>query len=279
MAISAALLVAAIAWLYSGVLPGLVRQWAADDDYSHGFFVIPLVAFFVWERRTRLRQASLRPSTAGLVLLAGSLLLFAAGQLGSELFLSRVSLVGLLAGLVLFVLGPAHFRILAFPLGFLLLMLPLPEIIFNRIAFPLQMIASRIGEAAISAGGVPVLREGNVLILPDRALEVAEACSGIRSLITLLMLSIVLGYFMERRTGARMLIALAAIPIAVVANAARVAGTGLTSYWISPAAAEGFFHTFSGWLMFVAAFAGLVAFQRVIELTRLRWTRTTEATC
>jgi exosortase len=117
---------------------------------------------------------------------------------------------------------------------------------------------------------VPVLREGNVLLLPGRALEVAEACSGIRSLLSLLMLAIVLGYFTERRTGPRVAIALAAVPIAVIANAIRVAGTGLASYWISPAAAEGFFHTFSGWLMFVVALAGLLAVHRALELARGR---------
>ena len=279
LVMTAALLLAAVGWLYSGVLPGLVRQWANDDDYSHGFFVVPLAAFFVWERRDALLRASRRPSVAGLLMLGASLLCFVAGQLGSELFLSRVSLVGVLAGLVLFIGGWGHLRILAFPLAFMLLMVPLPEIIFNRIAFPLQMLASRIGESAIAVSGVPVLREGNVLMLPGRTLEVAEACSGIRSLITLIMLAIVLGYFTERRVPVRVIIVLAAIPIAVFANAARVAGTGLASYWISPAAAEGFFHTFSGWIVFVVAFAALLIFHRAIELTRVRWTRPQEAAC
>ncbi len=133
-------------------------------------------------------------------MLAGSLLCFVAGQLGSELFLSRVSIIGVLAGLVLFLGGWRHLRMLAFPLAFLVLMVPLPDIIFNRVTFPLQMLASQIGEAVIAAGGVPVMREGNVLLLPNRALEVAEACSGIRSLMSLTMLAIVLGYFTERRT-------------------------------------------------------------------------------
>jgi exosortase len=216
---------------------------------------------------------------AGLLLLACSLACFAAGQLGSELFLTRVSLVGVVAALVLFIAGWEHLRILAFPLAFLLLMVPLPEIIFNRIAFPLQMLASRVGEGVIAVSGVPVLREGNVLMLPGRTLEVAEACSGIRSLITLLMLAIVLGYFTERRTSVRVLIVLAAVPIAVFANAARVAGTGLTSYWIGPAAAEGFFHSFSGWIVFVVAFVALLVFHRAIELTRVRWARPQEVAC
>jgi exosortase len=113
--------------------------------------------------------------------------------------------------------------------------------------------------------------------VPGRALEVAEACSGIRSLMSLLMLAIVLGYFTERRTGARIAIAVAAVPIAIIANAARVAGTGLAAYWVSPAAAEGFFHTFSGWMVFVVALAGLLALQRIFEMARHRRARWVEA--
>ena len=272
-------LVCTVLWLYAGVIPGLVRQWGNDADYSHGFFVVPLAAYFAWERRQRLQQAQLRPSNAGLLVLAGALLLFIAGQFGAELFLSRVSLIGVLAGLVLFLAGWTHLKLLAFPLAFLVLMVPLPEIIFNRIAFPLQMLASRIGETVIAASGVPVMREGNVLLLPNRALEVAEACSGIRSLISLVMLGIVLGYFTERRTWARVLIALAAVPIAVGANAIRVAGTGLASYWVSPAAAEGFFHTFSGWLMFVVALGALLAFHRALDHGRMLVRKRREVVC
>jgi exosortase len=149
-------------------------------------------------------------------------------------------------------------------------MVPLPSIIFNQVAFPLQLLASQAGEAVITTAGIPVLRDGNVLQLPSQTLEVAEACSGIRSLVSLMMLAIVLGYFTERRTGARVLIAMAAVPIAIIANAARVAGTGLAAEWVSPAAAEGFFHTFSGWLMFVVAFAGLLIVQRVVSSVGVR---------
>jgi exosortase len=263
-------LAAALAWVYGGIMVSLGRQWANDDNYSHGFFVIPLAAFFAWERRDVLRRAQRRPSAVGLLVIGVSLLLLVAGRLGAELFLTRVSLVGVLVGITLYVWGREHLRVLAFPLAFLLLMIPLPAIIFNKIAFPLQLLASQIGETAIAAAGIPVLREGNVLQLPTRDLEVAQACSGIRSLVSLLMLAIVLGYFTEKRTGARVLIALAALPIAIAANAARVAGTGLASELISPAVAEGFFHTFSGWLMFVVAFAGLMLVQRLIGL---RWGR------
>ena len=257
-------LIGAIGLLYAGTLSSLVRQWQSDDNYSHGFFVIPLALYFAWERRGALAAAPPRPALTGLVIVAGSLLVWAAGLLGAELFLTRVSLIGVLAGSVLFIWGWRHLRILSFPILFLLLMIPLPSIIFNQLAFPLQLFASQVGEQVITTAGVPVLRDGNILQLPSKTLEVAEACSGIRSLVSLLMLAIVLGYFTEKRIGARVAIALASIPIAIAANAARVAGTGLASEWVSPAAADGFFHTFSGWLVFVVAFAGLLLVQQVI---------------
>ena len=262
--LAALLLAIGLGWLYADVVAGLVRQWRTDDNYSHGFFVVPLALYFGWERRAALARAATQPSLAGLVLVALSLAVLIAGLLSAELFLTRVSLVGAVAGAVLFVWGRTHFRLLLFPLAFLLLMIPLPAIVFNQMAFPLQLAASQVGESVIAAAGIPVLREGNILRLPAQTLEVAEACSGLRSLISLVMLGIVLGYFSDPRNGARVAIALAAVPIAIVANAMRVAGTGLASEWISPAAAEGFFHTFSGWLVFVVAFAGLLVVQQVV---------------
>jgi exosortase len=266
-----------IVCLYAGTLASLARHWASDDDFSHGFFVIPLAAYFLWERRRALLEAPVRPSMAGFAFVVASLLVFVAGRFGAELYLTRVSLLGVLAGTVLALGGWKRLRIVAFPVAFLLLMVPLPSIVFNQITFPLQGIAARAGEAVIATAGVPVLREGNILHVPGRALEVVEACSGIRSLMSLMMLAIVLGYFTERTIGGRIAIALAAVPIAIIANATRVAGTGLAAYWISPAAAEGFFHSFSGWIVFVVALAGLLAVQRVMEMTRTRRVRRMEA--
>jgi len=270
---TAVVLAAAVLWVYRATLSSLVHQWGSDDNYSHGFFVVPLALYFAWERRGAIRRAPMRPGVGGAFLLVFSLVVWMAGLLGAELFLTRVSLVGIIAGLVWFVWGRAHLRLLAFPIAFLLLMIPLPAIIFNQIAFPLQLVASRVGETAIAAAGIPVLREGNVLQLPSRTLEVAEACSGIRSLVSLVMLAIVLGYFTERRTTGRVLIACAAVPIAIIANAIRVAGTGIASEWISPAASEGFFHAFSGWLMFVVAFVALLGVQRAIRGIDAGWLR------
>jgi exosortase len=249
---------------YWNVLTKLVYDWAHDDNYSHGFLIVPLAVYFVWERRARLAATPCRPNWFGLVVVIGSLGMLVAGTLGAELFVSRVSIVFLIAGAVMFVAGATVLRVLAFPIAFLLLMVPPPAIIFNQIAFPLQLLASRFGEATLQAFSIPVLREGNVITLAITTLEVAEACSGIRSLISLLTLGIVYGYFVDRRPAVRTIIALSTIPIAIVANGLRVAGTGIAAHYYGPEVAEGFFHTFSGWIVFVAAFALLYVVATVI---------------
>jgi exosortase len=252
--------------VYYPVLTSLVQQWASDDNYSHGFLVAPFAVYFAWLRRRDLAVLPERPHWIGLIVVLGSLAVLLAGRLGAELFLARVSLIGLIAGAVLFLYGARHLRLLAFPITFLLLMVPLPAVIFNQLAFPLQLLASSAGETVLAASGVPVLREGNILVLPTTTLEVVQACSGIRSLVSLLTVAIILGTLTEPRVWARVVLAVLALPIAIVANAARVAGTGLAAEWISPQAAAGFFHEFSGWVMFVVAFALLLGAQRALML-------------
>lgn len=253
------LVIGASLWLYSGVIARLVADWANDDNYSHGFLIVPLALYFVWERRRQVRALSPRPSVLGLFVVMASLAMLVVGMLGAEFFLSRASMLGVLAGAVLFLYGWQYLRIVAFPLAFLLLMIPIPAIIFNQIAFPLQLFASRFGVAVMQLCDVPVLREGNVIVLANTTLEVAEACSGIRSLISLLTLGIVYGYFSDSRTWVRVVIAASTIPIAIVANGLRVAGTGVLSHHYGPETALGFFHTFSGWLVFLAAFGIMFA--------------------
>ena len=261
-----ALLTGSFGLLYWPVLSKLVHDWGINDNYSHGYLIPPLAAYLIWERRQQLSAIPPKGTWLGLVVVAGSLVVLLAGLLGAELFLTRIALLGTLVGGVLFVLGWTHLRMLVFPLGVLLLMIPIPAILFNQVVFPLQLVASRAGEAALSGAGIPVLREGNVIILANTTLEVAEACSGIRSLVSLLTLAIVFGYFTDSRPGVRVAIALSAIPVAIAANALRVAGTGIAAHYYGSAAAEGFFHSFSGWIVFIAAFAMLFA---VIRL--LRW--------
>jgi exosortase len=259
-----ALLVGSFALLYWPILTRLVYDWAHDDNYSHGFLIVPLAAYLVWERRQRLAVLRPRPSAFGLIIVAGSILVLLAGLLGAELFLTRVAIIGTLVGGVLFVLGWRHLKVMIFPIAILLLMIPIPAIIYNEIVFPLQLLASQVGERSLSVAGIPVLREGNILILANTSLAVAEACSGIRSLISLLTLGIVFGYFTDPRSGVRILIALATVPVAIIANGFRVAGTGIAAHYYGAAAAEGFFHTFAGWLVFVVAFLLLFLIVRIV---------------
>lgn len=246
------------------VITGLVGAWSTDDNYSHGFFIVPLAAYFAWERRAQFERAEVRPSLAGFVVVALSMVLLVAGMLGAEYFLSRVALIGTVAGSVLFLGGWARLRVLAFPLAFLLLMVPLPALIFNKIAFPLQLLASNVGEYSISAMEIPILREGNVLILANATLEVAEACSGIRSLVSLFTLGIVFGYFADRRVWVRAVIALSAIPVAIIANGLRVASAGVAAHNYGTEGVEGVFHDVSGWVVFGIAFLMMLGIQRLL---------------
>jgi len=154
-------------------------------------------------------------------------------------------------------------------------MIPLPALIFNQVAFPLQLLASRAGEMALSVLHIPVLREGNVIVLAHTTLEVAEACSGIRSLVSLLTLGIVYGYFIDPRGPVRVAVALSTVPVAVVANGLRVAGTGIAAHYYGPQAAQGFLHSFSGWMVFVVAMAAVlgVRYLVVAGIEAMPWPR------
>jgi exosortase len=259
------LLVATFLALYWNVFVWLLDDWELDGEYSHGLAIIPLALYLAWERRRKLASLPTSPSGTGLILVFGSLLLLAAGTLGAETFLTRISIIGTVAGTIVYVLGWRHLRELAFPVGFLLLMIPIPAIIFNRVTIPLQLLASRAGEAALDALRIPVLREGNLIVLADVTLHVAEACSGIRSLMSLFTLGVLYGYFREPRSWARVVLCLSTVPIAIVTNGLRVSGTGVAAYYYGPKVADGFFHTFSGVLVFVAASGLLILVHRTLQ--------------
>jgi exosortase len=250
--------------LYADVLIKLFHQWSSDPTYSHGFVVPPIALFLGWRERDRLRQTASRPSPLGLVLMAVSLALYVFGSLGAELFVTRVSLIGVLAGTVLYAYGWSHLRIVAFPLAFLIFMIPLPAIVFDRATVSLQLLASRMGEDLLRAADVPVLRDGNLLTLPTITLEVNVACSGIRSLMALLCVAALVGYFSEAARWQRALIVFAALPIAIGLNGVRIAVTGLAASRFGPAAASGAIHAASGWLVFVLALGVIWELQRAL---------------
>ena len=251
--------------LYSSIFARLASQWSHDPNFSHGFIVPVFSLYVLWEQRQRFSNLLTRPTWEGLWLLIPGLLCLVVGTFGAELFLSRVSLVPVLGGVVALLLGWRYLRAAAFPWLFLLLMIPLPALLFNQITFPLQIFASQIAANVLPILGVPVLREGNVIRLPAMALEVAEACSGIRSLMSLVTLAIMYGYVLEKRWSVRALLALAAVPIAVAANSLRIVGTGLLVQYWDPEKAEGFFHTFSGWIIFIVSILLLFAVRRVLH--------------
>lgn len=240
-----------LAYLYVSIVHRLVDQWWSDPNFSHGFFVPAFSAFLIWKDRKRLAKMDLRPSWSGLVVIGGGLGILIFGVLGAELFLSRTSLLFVIAGLVIYFAGWRFFRAVLFPWIFLFLMVPPPTLVMNLITIPLQFLASDLATWFLRLFGVPVLQNGNVIQLSNMSLEVVEACSGIRSLISLGTLAIVYGYLLETDNAIRVILALAAVPIAVLANGLRIMGTGLTGLYWDPDKAQGFFHEFSGWVIFV----------------------------
>jgi exosortase len=259
-----------VGWLYDSIILHLIQQWWGDPNFSYGFLVPLFSLFVVWTNREQLAKIPLAPSLWGLLILIVALGLLVLGVIGAELFLSRVSLLLLIAGLVIFFFGWARFRAILFPWALLILMVPVPTVLFSQITFSLQVLASKFAAATLPLAGVPVLREGNIINLPAMPLEVAEACSGIRSLLSLTTLAIIYGYLTETRTWVRVVLATAAIPVAVFANSLRILGTGLMVQYWDPHKAEGFFHLFSGWLIFVIALAMLFLLHRFLRLGRDR---------
>ena len=243
---------------YGPVLGRLVNQWSTDGDMGHGFFVPIVAGYIAWQRRSELLEAWGPSNWWGLVVVAWGAAQLYAATLGAELFLARTAFIVSLAGMVLFLGGTKALRILAFPLFLLFFMVPIPAIIYNVVTFKLQTLASQLAEGALAVLGVPVLREGHILRLPNQSLSVVEACSGIRSLLTLSFLSLVYAYFFDKKVWMRAGLLVATVPIAIVANASRVTVSGLLSQ-VNPELAEGLFHSAAGWLIFMFGLLLLVA--------------------
>lgn len=251
--VTAAVVAIAIA-VYTPILRGLVGNWSENEDYSHGFLIVPLAVYFLWERRDRLASLPAQPSWWGVLpLVLASVTLFI-GRLGVEYMNQRLSFVLMLNGLVLLLLGRAIYQVAAFPLLFLFLMVPLPQSIVNTIAFPLQLIAANLAVSALHLINVPALLEGNIIHLANGPLFVAEACSGLRSLMALITLGVVFAYFFRQNLAERIVIVASTIPIAILVNAFRVALTGVLAHYFGPEAAGGVVHETQGLFTFGIAF-------------------------
>ena len=254
---------------YGPILRGLVAQWGQDADMGHGFFVFPVAALIAWQRRDQLQRLRPQPNWWGLGVLLWAAIQMVVAEIGADLFLGRTAFVISVAGVVLLLAGPRYLRVLGFPIGLLLFMISVPGVIYNQITFPLQLLASSAGAQLIRLVGLPAERFGNVLMVNGQQLLVAEACSGIRSLLTLGFVGLAYGAFTEHSGKVRLALAAATLPIALAANAVRVAITGILANW-RPALAQGFAHEASGWMIFVVALGmilGLHPFLRRLLLS------------
>src|ERR1051325_1427230 len=276
--------IAALGFVYASVVVKLGHDWWDDENYSHGLLIPFIIGYILWIERDRMRRTPVRPRLWwGVAAVVCALLAVWAGTAGAELFMQRMSLVLMLAGIVVYFWGFRLLRFALVPLALLVLAIPIPTIIFNKIAFPLQLFASRCAVWAMRLFDIPVLRQGNVIeLMPLNAaspkrLEVVEACSGIRSLMTLVTLAVVFAYFTHPKSkdgegggGAlralksygfwrSLILVLSAVPIAILTNALRVSGTGVLAHYYGTRVADGFFHSFSGWVVYIAAFLLLFA--------------------
>ena len=259
--------------LFAETLRGMVIEWIDNEEMGHGLFVPFIAAYIIWQDRVRLLSLKLIPSWAGLAVVVLGFASMVIGIRGADFFISRMGFMVALVGVLLTLGGLTLIRALLFPLFVLLFMIRIPTFLYTQITFPLQLLASRVAESLLTLIGIPVLRDGNILELPSQRLSVVEACSGIRSLMSLSLLALAYGYAFDSKPWMRWALLALAAPIAIAVNALRVTGTGIMSE-IDKSLASGPFHAAEGFIMWALALASLVAAHRLINWTVERWTRT-----
>jgi exosortase len=254
---------------YWPILGRISRQWRSNDDMGHAVFVPLVVAAILWERREYVLSLPVARSMWGAALIAYGAVQACLGALGAEILLQGTAFVISVAGLVLLLAGGRVFRAVWFPLALLLFMVPVPGVVYKQVTFPLQLLASRLAEWSVEVLGYTVLREGNILEVAGSQLSVAEACSGIRSLLSLTFFSLAYGYLATGRFWLRAVLAVSAAPVAVAANSLRITIATVLSER-DPDLAEGFFHGFSGWLAFLVSVAAIIAIHLLLSRVRRR---------
>lgn len=245
-----------ILWIvaFIPVYPSLIHAWLNHSNNSHGLLVPLISLYFMWKKKEKLKLVEIYNSNWGAAILAVSLALYVVSYAGHIAFISRAMIVFSLIGLVLFTLGKSVLYLLAFPLCYLLFMVPVPDSIISLVSFPLQLFATKISTFLIHALSIPAYCEGNIVYFAQTQLEVAEACSGIRSIMSFTMLSFIFAYIMDKNWNKRILLVLSAIPLAFFANIVRVTGTGILAHFYGDQVARGFLHEFSGLAVFAFGF-------------------------
>ena len=256
--------------LFAGVLLDLASEWWTQPEASYGMLVPPAALYIAWLRRSTTFAFPAKPALRGLWLVAFGCLVFLVGRLAGEFFLARISFVLLLAGLAWTFWGSRRLRTLAFPVVLLATMVPLPALVYSAAAAPLQLLASRIATELAQALGVSIFRDGNIIHLASASLGVEEACSGLHSLPALVVGSLLLGFLANATVTGRVLLLVVSIPLAIAVNVLRVTGTAVLADY-RPEFAMGFYHAFSGWLVFVFGFGALWAIGQLL----FKWTRKT----
>lgn len=259
------ILLALIVVVYLPVLYDLVIDWYTDSNYSHGFLIMPIALWLIWRKRKELAQTPTNRNSLGLIFIIGSLFLLIAGTAGAEYFTTRVSFVFLLFSISLYMFGWPFTRKIWFAFFFMLFMIPIPYVIYYSITFPMQLFASKVSTTILSAIGLPLLRQGNIIHIPNYSLEVAEACSGIRSLFSLLALGALYAYFTQPNKIKATILFLSTVPIAIAGNVFRITMTALAAHMISPKFAEGALHEISGLLVFMFSLILLVIFGAILK--------------
>ncbi|MDQ7837635.1 MAG: exosortase/archaeosortase family protein [Thermodesulfobacteriota bacterium] len=251
--------------LYYPVITKMVSDWGIDDNYSHGYLIPAIAGYMIWIIRKDLKKIEPTPGNLGLILLIPGLCQLLVARVGSEYFLQRTSMILVLFGLSLFLMGKKFTKKASFPMAYLFFMIPVPAIIWDKIAFPMKLFASYLAVKVIGLIGIPIFREGNILHLANTTLEVADACSGLRSLTSLLALSAALVFFTEHSRFKKWLLFLSAVPIAILTNIIRLTVTaGLASRY-GEKVAQGFLHEFSGWLIFLLGLAMLMGVNALLS--------------
>ena len=262
---TAAVIVLLFGIAYAESLEYLVTQWMEDDNFSHGFFVPVITAALIWWRRERIMAAGIVSSWWGIVPAMLGLSLYVIGELATVYFHQHLSLWFMIIGLTLSVCGPGATREMAFPLGYLLTMFPLPQMLLQSLSSSLQLMSSALGVGFLQLIGVTAFREGNVIDLGPIQLQVVEACSGLRYLIPLIALTLLSAYLFQNRLWKRVVLVASAIPLAVLLNGLRIGLIGVLVDQFGRSAAEGFMHAFEGWFLFVLSLAILGAEMWLLE--------------
>jgi len=255
--LNAGLVMGLVIALYFHILPDMAKDWWNDPGASHGILIPPVALYIAWLRRDLTLAQPAFPDLRGLWLTLTACLTLLLGILGAEYFLTRASFVLLVAGLIWTFWGAPRFRTLLFPLVLLLTMVPLPQVVYNMLAAPLQLLASSVATSLVQILGIAVYQDGNVIHLAGISLGVAEACSGLRSLSSLVTAALMVGFLLCTRIRTRVLLVALSIPVAIGMNVLRVTGTALIAEY-NQQYALGYYHSFSGWVVFLVGF-GIVA--------------------